>query len=234
MIEYYIKEREKKMNPYLQGIIVALKGAPMTIGVSLFAVAVGALVGLCFALMKKSEKKIVQRIAKIYIEVVRGTPMIVQALIMAYGIPYLLQQSGIAFKWPHLIIPAMIVCGLNSAAYMAEVIRGGIQAVDPGQVEAAQSLGMSKRQINRLIVLPQAFKIVIPSFGNEFVTLIKETSVLSFVGVVEILRSAQLWNASSFETFPAYIGAAIVYLMLTYPLSKGVSALEKRMAKEAE
>ena len=93
---------------------------------------------------------------------------------------------------------------------------------------------MSKRQINRLIVLPQAFKIVIPSFGNEFVTLIKETSVLSFVGVVEILRSAQLWNASSFETFPAYIGAAIVYLMLTYPLSKGVSALEKRMAKEAE
>ena len=87
MIEYYIKEREKKMNPYLQGIIVALKGAPMTIGVSLFAVAVGALVGLCFALMKKSEKKIVQIIAKIYIEVVRGTPMIVQALIMAYGIP---------------------------------------------------------------------------------------------------------------------------------------------------
>lgn len=220
------------MEVYLQGILIAIKGAPVTIGVSLFAVIIGAAVGLGFALMKKSEKKVFSIIAKIYIEIVRGTPMIVQALIMAYGIPYLFQQHGIMFRWPHLIIPAMIVCGLNSAAYMAEVIRGGIQAVDPGQVEAAQSLGMSKRQINRLIVLPQAFRIVIPSFGNEFVTLIKETSVLSFVGVVEVLRSAALWNAATFETFPAYIGAAIVYLMMTYPLAKGVAALERRMAKE--
>lgn len=222
------------MEVYLQGILVALRGAPLTIGVSLFAVIIGVIVGLGFALMKKSENKILSIISKIYIEIVRGTPMIVQALIMAYGIPYLLQQNGIMFKWPHLIIPAMIVCGLNSAAYMAEVIRGGIQAVDPGQVEAAQSLGMSKGQINRLIVLPQAFKIVIPSFGNEFVTLIKETAVLSYVGVVEVLRSAALWNASTFETFPAYIGAAIVYLLMTYPLSKGVSALERHMAKEVD
>lgn len=220
------------MDVYLQGILVAIKGAPVTIGVSLISVIIGAFVGLGFALMKKSGNKIVSVIAKVYIEIVRGTPMIVQALIMAYGIPYLLQQNGVPFKWPHLIIPAMIVCGLNSAAYMAEVIRGGIQAVDPGQVEAAQSLGMSKRQINRLIVLPQAFRIVIPSFGNEFVSLIKETAVLSYVGVVEVLRSAALWNAATFETFPAYIGAAIVYLMMTYPLSKGVSALERRMAKE--
>lgn len=160
--------------------------------------------------------------------------MIVQALIMAFGIPYLLQQHGIAFKWPDLLIPAMLVCGLNSAAYMAEVIRGGIQAVDPGQVEAAHSLGMSKGQINRLIVLPQAFRIVIPSFGNEFITLIKETAVLSFVGIVEILRSAQLWNAATLATFPAYIGAAVVYLALTFPLSKGVAALEKHLNKEGE
>ena len=223
------------MEVYLQGIWVALQGAPMTIAVSIFAVIVGAVVGLGFALMRKSEKVIPRGIAKIYIEVVRGTPMIVQALIMAYGIPYLLQHNSICeinFRWPVLIIPAMLVCGLNSAAYMAEVIRGGIQAVDPGQVEAAQSLGMSKKQINRFIVLPQAFRIVIPSFGNEFVTLIKETAVLSYVGVVEILRSAQLWNAASYETFPAYIGAAIVYLALTYPLSKAVGALEKYMMKD--
>ncbi len=223
-----------KVEVYLKGFMVALKGAPMTIGVSLVAVVVGAAVGLLFALMKTSDKKLPSILAKIYIEIVRGTPMIVQALIMAFGVPFMLQQNGIMFRWPHLIIPAMIVCGLNSAAYMAEVIRGGIQAVDPGQVEAAQSLGMSKGQINKLIVLPQAFKIVIPSFGNEFISLIKETAVLSFVGVIEILRSAQLWNASSFETFPAYMGAAVVYLMLTYPLSKGVEALEKRLSKEVE
>lgn len=158
--------------------------------------------------------------------------MIVQALIMAFGIPILLKQWGISFTWPDLIIPAMLVCGLNSAAYMAEVIRGGIQAVDPGQVEAAQSLGMGKHQITRLIVLPQAIRIVIPSFGNEFISLIKETAVLSFVGVVEILRGAQLWAASSALTFHAYIGAAIVYLMLTFPLSKGVAALEKHLARD--
>ena len=99
------------MELYLQGILIALKGAPATIGVSLFAVVIGAAVGLGFALMKQSRNKLVRAIAKIYIEIVRGTPMIVQALIMAFGIPYLLQQNGIPFKWPELIIPAMIVCG---------------------------------------------------------------------------------------------------------------------------
>lgn len=220
------------MEVYIKGFMVALKGAPITLGVSLFAVIVGAVLGLCFALMKKSDIKIVQYISRAYVEIVRGTPMIVQALIMAYGVPILLQHNGINFHWPHLIIPAMLVCGLNSAAYMAEVIRGGIQAVDTGQIEAAESLGMTKGQVNRLIVLPQAFRIVIPSFGNEFVSLIKETAVLSFVGVVEILRGAQLWNAATFETFAAYLGAAAVYLMITYPLSKGVVALENYMAKE--
>lgn len=220
------------MEVYIKGFLVALNGAPITLGVSLFAVIIGAVFGLCFALMKQSDIKIVQVISKAYIEIVRGTPMVVQALIMAMGVPILLQSHGIAFNWPHLIIPAMLVCGLNSAAYMAEVIRGGIQAVDSGQIEAAQSLGMTKGQINRLIVLPQAFRIVIPSFGNEFVSLIKETAVLSFVGIVEILRGAQLWNAAVWAPFPAYIGAAAVYLLITYPLSKGVVALEKHMAKE--
>ncbi len=208
------------MDNFLHGIWVSLKGAPVTLGVSLFAVAVGAALGLVFALMKRSDKGPLRIISKIYIEIIRGTPMIVQALIMAYGIPVLLRQYGIAFTWPDLLIPAMLVCGLNSAAYMAEVIRGGIQAVDPGQVEAAQSLGMSRHQITRLIVLPQAIRIVIPSFGNEFVSLIKETAVLSFVGIVEILRGAQLWAASSALTFHAYIGAAIVYLVPYFPTVK--------------
>ena len=221
------------MHVYLEGFLVALKGAPMTIGVSLFAVLLGAIVGMFFALLRTSKVKILQIIAKIYIEIVRGTPLVVQALIMAYGVPFLIKSTGGEFKWANLIIPALIVCGLNSAAYMAEVIRGGIQAVEKGQIEAAQSLGMSKSQVTRIIVLPQAFKIALPSFGNEFVTLIKETAVLSYVGVVEVLRSAALWNASTFEPFPAYIGAALVYLMMTYPLSKIFASVEKKMAQEA-
>ena len=131
-----------------------------------------------------------------------------------------------------MVVPAIIVCGLNSAAYMAEVIRGGIQSVDKGQIEAAHSLGMTKKQVMKLVVLPQAFKVAIPAFGNEFVTLIKETAVLSFVAVVEILRSAQLWNASTFETFAAYTGAAVVYLCFTFPLSKVVAYIEKKLSWE--
>ena len=231
MIEYYIKEREKKMNPYLQGIIVALKGAPMTIGVSLFAVAVGALVGLCFALMKKSEKKIVQIIAKIYIEVVRGTPMIVQALIMAYGIPYLLQQSGIAFKWPHLIIPAMIVCGLNSAAYMAEIVRSGIQAIDAGQSEASRSLGMTSAQTMLYIILPQAIKNILPAVGNEFVVIIKESSILYTIGIYELTYQANKLASTNFRYLETLMISALVYFALTFTTSRLLGLLERRMRR---
>lgn len=214
---------------YLKGILVALKGVPATVGVSIFAVIVGLALGLLLAMMKLSESKGAKVVANIYIEVFRATPMIVQALIFAYGIPIALQGHGIDFHWAFRALPAMIVCGLNSAAYMAEVMRGGIQAVEPGQIEAAYSLGMTKSLVNRLIVLPQAIRITIPSIGNEFITMIKETSVLAYVGVIEILRSSQLWIASSFETFQGYVGAAIVYFILCYPLSKWVAHLEKKM-----
>jgi His/Glu/Gln/Arg/opine family amino acid ABC transporter permease subunit len=216
---------------YGKGFLIAFKGIPITLQVSVVALILGVILGLVLALMRTSKIKILKVISGIYIEIVRGTPMLVQALVAAYGIPALLQDKGIDFKWSQLIVPAMLVCGLNSAAYMAEVIRGGIQAVEKGQIEAAASLGMTKKQIYTLIVLPQAIRIVIPSFGNEFVTMIKETSVLSFVGVIEILRRAQLWNAATYDTFPAYIGAALVYLCLTIPLSRIVGRIEVKMSK---
>ena len=215
---------------YIKGFLVALQGVPVTVGVTLIAMVTGVVLGLVLALMKMSRIKVLTALASLYIEIIRGTPLIVQALIMAYGLPQLLQSSGISFRWPYLIIPAVIVCGLNSAAYVAEVIRSGIQAVDKGQMEAARSIGMTRAQAMKLIVIPQALKIVLPSFGNEFVSLIKETSVLSYVGVVEILRKGALWNAATFNTFEAYIGVALVYMLLTIPSSKLVKHLEKKMA----
>lgn len=199
----------------------------------MIAMVTGAVLGLVLALMKMSRIKVLTALASLYIEVIRGTPLIVQALIMAYGLPQLMQSIGINFRWTYLIIPAIIVCGLNSAAYVAEVIRSGIQAVDQGQMEAARSIGMTKRQAMQLIVIPQALKIVLPSFGNEFVSLIKETSVLSYVGVVEILRKGALWNAATFNTFEAYIGVALVYMLLTIPSSKLVKRLEKKMSTDS-
>ena len=218
---------------YVKGFLVALQGVPVTVGVTLIAMVTGVVLGLVLALMKMSRIKVLTALASLYIEIIRGTPLIVQALIMAYGLPQLLQSSGISFRWPYLIIPAVIVCGLNSAAYVAEVIRSGIQAVDKGQMEAARSIGMTKGQVMKLIVIPQALKIVLPAFGNEFVSLIKETSVLSYVGVVEILRKGALWNAATFNTFEAYIGVALVYMLLTIPTSKLVKRLEKTMANDS-
>ena len=218
---------------YVKGFLVALQGVPVTVGVTLIAMVTGVVLGLVLALMKMSRIKVLTALASLYIEIIRGTPLIVQALIMAYGLPQLLQSSGISFRWPYLIIPAVIVCGLNSAAYVAEVIRSGIQAVDKGQMEAARSIGMTKGQAMKLIVIPQALKIVLPAFGNEFVSLIKETSVLSYVGVVEILRKGALWNAATFNTFEAYIGVALVYMLLTSPTSKLVKRLEKTMANDS-
>ncbi len=223
----------EEMKVYLEGIWVAGHGIPATVAVSLIAVVVGAVLGLLFALMRMSHIKVVRGISKVYVDIVRGTPMVVQAFIFAYGIPQILQANGVGFKWANLVIPAVIVCGLNSAAYMAEVMRSGIQAVDKGQMEAARSLGMSKKTAMKLIIIPQAVKIILPAFGNEFVTLIKETSVLSFVGVVEVMRRGNLWNAATFETFPAYIGVAIIYLILTIPLSKLINRFEKKMSQEA-
>ena len=220
------------MGVYIKGFLIACKGIPTTVWVSLVAIVLGAVLGLLLALCSQVKSKVLQVIAKVYVDVVRGTPMLVQALIMAYGVPQLLQSTGSSFKWANLVIPAVIVCGLNSAAYMSEVIRSGIQAVDKGQMEAARSLGMSKGMAMRLIIIPQAIRIILPAFCNEFVTLIKETSVLGYVGVIEILRRGQLWNASSFETFPAYVGVALAYMLLTIPLSKAINGYERRRARK--
>lgn len=220
------------MKLYLKGFLIACKGIPATVGVSLFAIAVGAVLGLLLALARQSRSKLLKGISSVYIDVVRGTPMIVQALIMAYGVPQLMKANGISFTWPELVIPAMLVCALNSAAYMAEVVRSGLQAVDKGQMEAARSLGMPRKMAMKLIIIPQAVRIILPAFCNEFVTLIKETSVLSFVGVIEITRRGALWNSQSFETFPAYIGVAIAYMILTIPLTKIIGNYEKKRAKK--
>ena len=219
------------MGVYIKGFLIACKGIPATVAVSLVAIVIGAALGLLLALCSQTKNKVLQVIAKVYVDVVRGTPMLVQALIMAYGVPWLLQSWNIDFKWPNLVIPAVMVCGFNSAAYMSEVIRSGIQAIDKGQMEAARSLGMTHGMAMRLIIIPQAVRVILPAFANEFVTLIKETSVLGYVGVVEILRHGQLWNSSSFETFPAYIGVALAYMILTIPLSKIINGYERKVAR---
>lgn len=162
------------MEGYLHGIVVAARGVPTTLAISFIAVCIGLIVGLLVAVAKRSNYKILRGIATIYVDLLRGTPLLVQVLILGYGIPQVITALfGIQFHWDPLILVGFIACGINSSAYMAEIIRSGLQAVDIGQTEAARSLGLNSRQTMRFVIIPQAFKIIVPALGNEFVTLIK-------------------------------------------------------------
>lgn len=219
------------MENYLQGIKVALSGVGTTLAITSAGVVIGVAVGLLLALMRISGKKPLKVIATVYIEVFRGTPLIVQALIAYFGVPSLLQSYGIEFRYENAIVCGMVVCGFNSAAYVAEIIRSGLNAISKGQTEAARSLGMTYFQTMRFVIVPQAFKVVLPALGNEFVTLIKETAVLSVVTITDITRSSMLWASSTFLFWPAYMGTAVVYLALTLTSSRLVILLERKLAK---
>ena len=208
-----------------------LRGTQTTVIVSLITVLLGTVLGCLIALLRLSRFRLCSGFAKLYITVIRGTPLLVQLYIVYYQLHFIPWPEGsILGVELARVMPCILALSMNSTAYVAEVIRSGIQAVDKGQMEAARSIGMTRAQAMKLIVIPQALKIVLPSFGNEFVSLIKETSVLSYVGVVEILRKGALWNAATFNTFEAYIGVALVYMLLTIPSSKLVKHLEKKMA----
>ncbi len=218
------------MNVYLKGIQIAYSGIGVTLEITVSAVLIGVAVGLIVALGKMSSLKAVKIFFSVYVELLRGTPLVVQALILYFGIPMLLQKYGFEFRWEDPIIASILVCGINSSAYVAEIIRSGLQAVDKGQMEAARSLGMNHVQAMRFVIIPQAFRIILPALGNEFIALLKETAVLSIISLVEVTRKSMLWSAASFEAWPAYLGTAFVYLSITIPMSRLVAYMERRLA----
>ncbi|MDD3169140.1 MAG: amino acid ABC transporter permease [Eubacteriales bacterium] len=219
------------MDIYLKGIKIAYSGIAVTIEITLFAVIIGVALGLIVALGKMSTLKPVKVLFSVYVELLRGTPLIVQVLIVYAGVPMLMQKYGIDFRWEDPVVASILVCGINSSAYVGEIIRSGLQAVDKGQMEAARSLGMGHFQAMRFIIVPQAFRIILPALANEFIALLKETAILSVISVVEVTRRSMLWAAATFEAWPAYLGTAFVYLTITIPLSRLVAYLERRMAQ---
>lgn len=222
------------MENYILGIKFAFSGAATTLAITSVAVVIGVFLGLLVALCRISNNKFLKIASGVYIDVLRGTPLLVQALLVYYGIPMFLLSHDVMFRWPTAFIASVLVCGINSSAYVAEIIRAGLQAVDKGQTEAARSIGMTQAQTMKFIVIPQAFRIIIPALGNEFITLIKETAVLSVITVRDITRASMLWASTSFLYWPAYIGTAICYLMLTIPLSKFMNWVERKMANDVK
>jgi polar amino acid transport system permease protein len=206
----------KEVGPYL------LKGAILTIELTLCAMILALVVGLFLGLGRISKNKLIYSSVTFYIEVIRGTPLLVQLFIIYYALP----DYGI-YLTPFLA--GTIGLGLCYAAYVAEIYRAGIQAVPKGQTEAALSLGMRKRKAMRRIILPQAVKIILPPITNNFISMLKDSSLCSVITVIELMRQAQIYVASTFRTMEVYLMVAFIYLSLAYPLSVLVSKLELRL-----
>ncbi|HDE7688472.1 TPA: ABC transporter permease subunit [Staphylococcus aureus] len=200
-----------------------LKGIKITILISLIGVALGSILGAFVALMKLSKIKIISWIASIYIEILRGTPMLVQVFIVFFGITAALGLDISA------LVCGTIALVINSSAYIAEIIRAGINAVDKGQMEAARSLGLNYRQTMKSVIMPQAIKNILPALGNEFVTLIKESSIVSTIGVGEIMFNAQVVQGISFDPFTPLLVAAALYFVLTFVLTRIMNMIEGRL-----
>jgi polar amino acid transport system permease protein len=211
-------------------------GAKNTILLAALAVLFGVAIGLFLALMKLSKRKGLRFIASAYIEFIRGTPLLVQLFIIYYG----LQAIGVKFPdipWIGAILginfsdfmSGVLTLGINSGAYVAEIFRAGIQAVDPGQTEAARSLGMPHRMAMRYIIIPQAIRNILPALGNEFVVVIKESSIVSIIGIAELMYKADTVRGNTFQPFEPLLVAAFIYFMMTYPLSKLLAHIERRM-----
>lgn len=214
-----------------------LEGAGFTIRVSLLSLLIGMILGLIACLMQLSKSKILKALSGIYIWIIRGTPMMVQAMLVYFGIPQVANiilkaaADGGSFERFTLspMYAAIITLSLNAGAYLAEIFRSGIQAVPKGQTEAARSLGLTKFKTMQKIVLPQAFKIVVPSLVNQFIITIKDTSILSIIGLAEIVNKAGIYAGSTYQYFETYMYAALFYLVITSILMVVSKAIERRL-----
>lgn len=203
-----------------------LAGALITLELTALAVAFGMVLGLLFGLLKMfPQLKLTYWLATLYIDFFRGTPLFVQILLLYFGILPIFGEIG-AFT------SAVIACSLNSGAYIAEIVRAGIQAIDKGQMEAGRSLGMNYRQAMWYIILPQAYKVVIPPLINEFIAMLKDTSLVSMISVSELTLRGKLIYASSYEPAWVWGTVAIIYFIMTKLLALFGDYMERRLATE--
>ena len=211
-----------------------VEGLVCTVSLSAFTVVFGFMLALVLALMRMAKFRPLRWIASAYVEVFRATPLLVQLFIVYYIL--LSDLSLPTFKIFGIIrferlIPGVIALSLNSAAYLSEIVRSGIQSIDGGQTEAARSLGMTQGQNMRYIILPQAIKNILPAIANEFVTIIKESSICYTIGVQEIMSAVTNVKAATFSIGEPLIIAACVYFCLTFPTSKIIEHFERKMSR---
>ncbi|TAH55536.1 MAG: amino acid ABC transporter permease [Treponema sp.] len=212
-------------------------GAKNTVLLALMAVVIGVLIGMVLAIARVGKNRPLRFFATAYVEFIRGTPLLVQLFIIYYGlqaigirfpdIPFMTGLLGINFAD---FMAGVITMGINSGAYVCEIFRSGIQSIDKGQSEAARSLGLSYPKTLLYIVIPQAIRNVLPTLGNEFVVVIKESSIVSIIGIADLMYKANTVRGNTFQPFEPLLVAALVYFALTFPLSKLLARVERRMS----
>jgi len=205
---------------------VLLEGTRLTVQLTAIAVALGIVIGT-IAGMARISRGPQKYIAAVYIDFIRGTPLLVQTFIVFYGLPGIIGRPLPAY-WA-----AVMALSINSGAYVAEIVRSGIQSIDKGQTEAALSLGMTNGQAMRYIILPQAFKRIIPPLGNEFIALLKDSSLVSAIALEELVRKGQIVIGRTFRPFEVWMAVALIYLVMTFAVSRLVNIAEKRMKTDA-
>ncbi len=199
-----------------------LQGALVTVKITAFSVAAGFIIGMLASIANLSSFKPLRWLVRIYVDVVRGTPMLVQIFLIYFALPQIIGQRIDPF------IAAVTACSLNSGAYMSEIFRAGIQSINKGQMEAGLSLGLSWAQTMRYIVMPQALKAIIPPLGNEFIAMLKDSSLVSVIGFEELMRRGQLIIAKTYASAEIWTAVAIIYLVMTQVISYFIAYLERK------
>ncbi|HPU62270.1 MAG TPA: amino acid ABC transporter permease [Bacillota bacterium] len=208
----------------IPGIMPALLlGARLTVELATIAVAIGLVIGSFVGIGRVSANRIIRLVTGVYVDFIRGTPLLVQLFLVYFGLPSILGRPIPPF------VAAITAMGINSGAYVAEIVRAGIQSVDRGQTEAGRSIGLTYSQTMRYIIFPQAFRRIIPPLGNEFIAMLKDSSLVSVIALEELLRKGQVVITRAFRPFEVYMVVALIYLVMTLAISRLVAWSEKRL-----
>ncbi|HBC69598.1 MAG: amino acid ABC transporter permease [Duodenibacillus sp.] len=216
---------EYDLSLILNSLPLLIRGAGVTLEITALAVGLGLVLGLIAALAQLSNFSPLKWLAKIYVDFIRGTPLLVQIFIIYFALPAILGRRIDPF------VAAVAACSINSGAYIAEIFRAGIQSIEIGQMRAGLSLGMNWSQTMRYIILPQAFKRIIPPLGNEFIAMLKDSSLVSVIGFEELTRSGQLIIAETYGSLEIWTAVAMLYLLMTLTITQLIALLERRYKK---
>lgn len=208
----------------IPGVMPALlAGAGLTVELAILSVSIGLVIGSLVGIARVSHSAAIKAIAAVYVDFIRGTPLLVQLFLVYFGLPSLIGRPVPPFA------AAITAMSINSGAYIAEIVRAGIQSIDRGQTEAARSLGLTAGQSMRYVIFPQTIRRIIPPLGNEFIAMLKDSSLVSVIALEELLRKGQVVITRTFRPFEVYMVVAIIYLIMTLAISRLVSWSERKL-----